>query len=295
MYGAYPYNATVMNLFSCLRLAADVGLLEEKEAMWMAFDCHESVKFAIRPFLGGVNGISGKTILPGEDAQPDEAAIPKQQDYITVPEQKRLDGIAVSPGLVKQFVATQMMSVQRPQRKDPSMSELSAGPKNIDAKDITELATKGQTIEWQMTGKDEIGGIQLQIIPQFELEHMFAGSMKDVCRWRREEPLISYQPVPANVVEYDVLKSPKELGLHEGDVIHVRNLRRERHHYGRARSKRVRDLLVEAPDASNSDNLVELEVFRPVDKILIVRIPNSGEDSVSFKVSASKLLQYSNT
>jgi hypothetical protein len=40
----------------------------------------------------------------------------------------------------------------------------------------------GASIEWQVTGQDSLGGIQLQIIPMFDINSMFAGSIKDVCR-----------------------------------------------------------------------------------------------------------------
>lgn len=256
----------------------------------MAFDCHESAEFAIRPFLGGVNGISGKNLL--EVAQSDKTATPRKQDYITVPEQKRLDGVSISPGVVKQLVATRMTSVENPQRRVSFLSKFGAESSNVDAKDIAELPSEEvQTIESQMTGKDEIGGIQLQIIPQFKLKHMFAGSMKDACPAQHGGPLESYQPVPASVVKYDVLKTPEELGLHEGDVIHIRSLKNERGSWG-WREKLVRDLLAEVPGALSLVDLVELEVFRPssLEKILTILNPSSDEDGVSFKVRASNPL-----
>ena len=58
--------------------------------MWIKFEAKR--KFALKILLGAVNGISGK-------------AVGSAQDYIIVPEQPWLDGIATAPGQVKQFVA----------------------------------------------------------------------------------------------------------------------------------------------------------------------------------------------
>src|SRR6185369_3501299 len=38
----------------------------------------------------------------------------------------------------------------------------------------------GATIEWQMTGADSWGGIQLQIIPEHDLKRIWAGNCKDI-------------------------------------------------------------------------------------------------------------------
>jgi hypothetical protein len=56
-----------------------------------------------------------------------------KQDYIVSPNQLWLDGIAIKPGVVRQFVAMPMDS--------------------------------GYSIERQVTGMDNVGGLQLEIIP----------------------------------------------------------------------------------------------------------------------------------
>ena len=66
--------------------------------MWIDFSAHR--KFALKVLLGGVNGISGEAVDLNKTAQPN----PKQ-DYVVVPGQPWLDGIATAPGQVKQFVA----------------------------------------------------------------------------------------------------------------------------------------------------------------------------------------------
>lgn len=249
----------------------------------MAFDSHESDRFAILPFLGGVNVISGESLLSADTKQSYGDETPKKQDYIIIPEQSRLDGICIRPGLVKQFVA--MRTQESLHTGTPSSSKRRAEGDNIDAKDdVTNLPVEGQTIEWQMTGQDKIGGIQLQIIPQFKLEYMFAGSMKDISPGPNGRPLESYQLIPPSVIEYDVLKTPDELCLREGDTIHVKRLKKEKD-YQYSRRKLVRDLLAEAPDAFKPSAIVEIEVIRSSfpEKILNIRIPGS-DDCASFKV-----------
>ncbi len=69
--------------------------------MWIHFQYKSPLdekKFVVRPFLGGVNGISGESssgnmgsILRRQNAP--------QQDYIVLPEQRWLDGIATGPEL----------------------------------------------------------------------------------------------------------------------------------------------------------------------------------------------------
>jgi hypothetical protein len=83
--------------------------------------------YAIRPFVGGVNAISGKIARPNMSTILRSLnRVDRAQDYIVVQraDQSRaqwLDGIAVAPGVVRQFVALP-----------------------IDSR---------ESIEWQMTGR----------------------------------------------------------------------------------------------------------------------------------------------
>ncbi|KAJ2971626.1 hypothetical protein NUW58_g9363 [Xylaria curta] len=160
---------------------------------------------------------------------------------------------------------------------------------------------KGGTIEWQMTGKDEVGGIQLQIIPQFRLGRMFAGSMKDACPRECNGVLESYQPVPHDAVVYNVLKTPEELGLGEGDYIHVREfeprpipewertdskgpgIRYRMANRKETRRKIVADLATESPFSSET---LELEAVRnPLrERILTVRGANANKGPLRFRI-----------
>src|SRR5271168_839982 len=98
------------------------------EAMWINFESLNNKKFAIRPFLGGVNGISG------EASTGNMASLLRQmnpltlkQDYIVLPVQKWLDGIATSPGIVKQFVAANMAPPRRATNQKSKMKAKSDG------------------------------------------------------------------------------------------------------------------------------------------------------------------------
>ena len=60
--------------------------------------------FALKVLVGGVNGISGEAVDSNKTAQLNLKQDYKQ-DYVVVPGQPWLDGIATAPGQVKQFVA----------------------------------------------------------------------------------------------------------------------------------------------------------------------------------------------
>ncbi|KAF8244368.1 hypothetical protein K440DRAFT_636125 [Wilcoxina mikolae CBS 423.85] len=82
----------------------------QREAVWISFDASKMKvpkRFAIKIFLGGVNGISGESLKGDMNSilslmQPN----PVDQDYIIIPGQMWLDGLATEPGVVRQFVAT---------------------------------------------------------------------------------------------------------------------------------------------------------------------------------------------
>ncbi|CAM1504856.1 Fc.00g024470.m01.CDS01 [Cosmosporella sp. VM-42] len=100
--------------------------LYQREAMFISFKAAVG-SFAVRTFVGGVNAVSG---LPW-NAPPSKRS--SKQDYISVPPQKFLDGIAVGQDTVKQFIAMPLGS--------------------------------GYSVEKQVTGKEDVGGIQVEIVP----------------------------------------------------------------------------------------------------------------------------------
>jgi len=254
----------------------------------MSFECHPFEKYAIRPFFGGVNGISGEqTIIDQASRFPKSSMSKVTQDYIVVPEQKRLDGIATSPGVVKQCVATQMTMMGKGMTVASANIDFESGGSNGEQHSQTTRA-KGQTIEWQMTGKDRIRGLQLQIIPRFKVERIFAGSTRDVCPDDDDENLRSYERVPHTAAQYDVLSTPEELGLSDGDIIHIKDMGlKER----QSRSKLVRDLLRERPLTQAQSSTITLEAcpLPSTWKIFTVRAPGSTDETISFEVGMNRV------
>lgn len=105
--------------------------------MWIHFEANAA--FLTKIYVGGVNAISG-----GHASEEDEDGISQRradlkqsghsiQDYVFVPEQEWIDEVAVKPGLVRQFIA------------------MPTGD--------------GYSVEAQLTGKETVGGLQLEITP----------------------------------------------------------------------------------------------------------------------------------
>lgn len=97
----------------------------QAEACWLSFQVPERYSFLVKVGCGGINAVTGGPFT----AEPDFDA----EDYFEVPAQPWLDGFNTEQGQVKQFVA---MPLHR-----------------------------GYTVEEQLTGKAEHGGIQLVVIP----------------------------------------------------------------------------------------------------------------------------------
>lgn len=150
----------------------------DREAMYMEFMASKydlsfssgyiQNPYVVRPYIGGVNAISGKKVQEqssgvsladpevqvktrvegGEFETCDISPPSAEQDYILADASAKdvsvrpqwLDGIALSPGRVKQFVAVPFGS--------------------------------GESVEAQKTGKDSTGGIQLEIIPSLPLSRL---------------------------------------------------------------------------------------------------------------------------
>ncbi|KAF2118753.1 integral membrane protein [Lophiotrema nucula] len=118
----------------------------QSEAMWIDFSCSYNKAYMIKVYVGGVNAISGepavetaatklrrmqKLYARGIAPKADKAS--PLQDYMVVPKQPWLDGIADSNGTVRQFVAMPLGS--------------------------------GYSVESQITGMDSMGGLQLEVTP----------------------------------------------------------------------------------------------------------------------------------
>lgn len=93
----------------------------QREAMWIKFNGQYNNPKAVKVAIGKVNAISGKTW--------DQSLKKDVEDYCVIPDQPWLDGINAGNGHIKQFVAMPL--------------------------------GQGYTVEGQVTGKEEFGGIQL--------------------------------------------------------------------------------------------------------------------------------------
>lgn len=94
----------------------------QREALWLAFDGAWWKPNAVQVGVGRVNAVSGTPWDEGLTSSP--------QSYLVCPDQPWLDGINAGDGVVRQFVATPLGT--------------------------------GSTVEGQVTGKEEHGGIQLR-------------------------------------------------------------------------------------------------------------------------------------
>ncbi|KAI9891704.1 MAG: hypothetical protein M1814_002454 [Vezdaea aestivalis] len=111
------------------------------EAMMLGFSTSDTTStYAIRVFVGGVNAISGHSMEPNMNTVLRKLkGSEKKQDYIVVGGQQDccswLSGIAVAPGIIRQFVTLPL--------------------------------TSRDTIEFQKSGINDVGGLQIEIIPQY--------------------------------------------------------------------------------------------------------------------------------
>lgn len=237
----------------------------QMEAMWINFEPSPKTKYAIRPFLGGVNGITGEAAISDMTSLLRRMnSLGPEQEYIVVPDQKWLDGIATSPGIVRQFVAAKPAPFPREKRLSKSERTEAAVTGSTSSHVTSDRegnsdGEPGATIEWQVTGRDAVGGIQLQLIPEFDTSVMSAGSEKNVYR-DKDGFTKGAKASRMSVKFYDVLQTPRELGLTPRDVIHIKNVAAMKEH----RPKTLGDLLAELPADAHPSNagIVELKVDR---------------------------------
>lgn len=95
----------------------------QREALWLAFHAVEWKPNAVKIGVGLINAVSGEPW--------DEELHRDPQDYLVCPDQPWLDGINAGDGYIRQFVAMPL--------------------------------GMGYTVEGQLTGKEEFGGIQILV------------------------------------------------------------------------------------------------------------------------------------
>jgi hypothetical protein len=97
--------------------------LYQREALWLGFEAAPWKPNAVQVGVGGINAVSGTPWGEGLSARP--------QNYLVCPDQPWLDGINAGDGHVRQFVAMPL--------------------------------GRGYTVEGQLTGREEFGGIQILV------------------------------------------------------------------------------------------------------------------------------------
>lgn len=103
----------------------------QSEALWLNFhsqyipDRKTSYPFAVKVATGKINAVTGESWRNGLSRNP--------QDYLVVPQQPWLDGYCVEKGIIRQFVAMPL--------------------------------GQGYTVEEQVTGGAEVGGVQIEVFP----------------------------------------------------------------------------------------------------------------------------------
>lgn len=100
----------------------------QREAMWMSFGQDMNCPFAIKVAAGKINAISGKSW-----SEKLEISSGEMQDYAVAPPQLWIDGFNTGKEIIRQFVAMPL--------------------------------GMGYTVEGQITGKEEFGGVQIQVYP----------------------------------------------------------------------------------------------------------------------------------
>lgn len=155
----------------------------QSEAMWLSFDSdyieshNVEYPFAVKIATGKINAASGKAWRDGLHRRP--------QDYVVVPEQPWLDGYCVEKGFIRQFVSMPLGS--------------------------------GYTVEEQVTGKAEHGGLQIAVYPMKRdvFERRFPLSpgkpLSLASQMSVEDLKIEYGLAPGGRMRQDIYKDPYTL------------------------------------------------------------------------------------
>lgn len=152
--------------------------------MWIKFTASD--KFAIKVYVGAVNAVSGEpaveTAATALRRRQNLSQGMNVQDYVVVPHQRWLDGIATAAGEVRQFVAMPMGS--------------------------------GQSVEAQITGEEAVGGMQFEITPYRDEEAAMLKSVRGIpdisakksCPQR--PPMAEMNLAPGGRIEQSIARDP---------------------------------------------------------------------------------------
>lgn len=103
--------------------------MHQAEAMWLSFASSDGFPFALRIAAGKINAVTGEVWKSGERGNLNR----DPQDYVVIPDQPWLDGYCVEKGTIRQFVAMPL--------------------------------GEGYSVEEQVTGGAEHGGVQIIAVP----------------------------------------------------------------------------------------------------------------------------------
>lgn len=131
----------------------------QAEAMWLNFDGYHAYPFALKIATGKVCALTGEDWINHLNTDP--------QDYLVLPEQSWLDGYCVEKGVVRQFVAMPL--------------------------------GKGYTVEEQLSGVAQHGGLQITAYPM-KAERYEAIKARD-------------GRYPSNYPKLMEMQSPQEVGM----------------------------------------------------------------------------------
>ena len=154
--------------------------MHQSEALWLWFHAGMACyPFAVKVGAGKINAATGETWSAGLHQSP--------QDYLVLPEQPWLDGFAVRKGIIRQFVAMPLGD--------------------------------GYSVEEQLTGKADVGGIQLQVFPM-KAEAYFRTELAAKLPRRLQDLLETL--VESHIPELDsmMICCGGDMGLGEGGRMH---------------------------------------------------------------------------
>lgn len=138
-----------------------------------------SYPFALKIAAGKMNAITGECWQDGLNRSP--------QDYVVTPNQPWLDGFSVGDGVIRQFVAMPLGS--------------------------------GYSVEEQITGKAEFGGIQIQAFPM-KAKYYFESVIRAKLPKRLADVLYQLMPPLHSRVLCSPMKQPQDMGLGGGGLMH---------------------------------------------------------------------------
>ena len=142
-----------------LRRGGVIMPMHQAEAMWINFSGRNGYPFAVKIGTGKVNAVTGEPWSNGLNSDP--------QDYLIIPKQPWLDGYHVAKNSIRQFVAMPLGD--------------------------------GYSVEEQMTGEAEHGGLQITVMPM-KADHYERLLAKRLERERayRESPVRYSRMMPIN-------------------------------------------------------------------------------------------------